>query len=273
MVVPIPGLANYLDLMRGVAFFDRFIHYAFILGAALVVVVTFRPIFPYGKTYTRGTALLKLEMPDRLAFMLVTLPPLLIFLYAHLYFPNGNLLSPASLCYVAHYVHRSLIYPWFRSSFSKRWPLESVLYHAITNTLCATIAFHQTIFGLGNMHWTLQAVLTLCFVSSAVGAALHDYRVCGLRRSGENGYQIPRGLLFKWVSGPQYLCELIQWLLFMPFLGYGFPMATFAVYHLVNITGRAEAVHEAYVRKLFKNKYPEERTPYIPLLRGSKYII
>jgi steroid 5-alpha reductase family enzyme len=174
---------------------------------------------------------------------------------------------------VGHYIHRSLIYPWFRSSFSRKWPLESVIYHAVTNCITSTIAFHGIIFAVGSLHWSIQLLLALGFVGCAVGAGIHDYKLCALRRSGDSGYQVPHGLLFQWVSGPHYLFEVIQWLFFLPFLEYGFPMATFGIYLLVNVTARAESVHDAYTKRLFRNKYPDDRTAYIPFVKNSRWLI
>jgi steroid 5-alpha reductase family enzyme len=137
----------------------------------------------------------------------------------------------------------------------------------------ATIAYHGTIFGGVAIHIAFQLLLGLAFIACAIGAGLHDYKLCKLRRSGENGYAIPHGLLFQWVSGPHYLFELLQWVAFLPFLPFGFQMATFGMFILVNVTGRAEAIHDAYVKKLFKNKYPEDRCAYIPYIKNSRYLI
>jgi hypothetical protein len=262
-----------MDLVRRVDFFDGLLRAALVVGIILMIIITFRSLFPYGKTYTRGTSVLKVEVLDRLAIMIVTVSPLLLFLYAQLYFPNGNLLNIGTLCYVCHFIHRSLIYPWFRSSFSKKWPLESVIYYTVSNLVSSTIAFHGIIFGAGQIHIAFQILAAVGFFGCAVVAGLHDYKLCALRKSGDTGYQVPHGLLFQWISGPHYLFELLEWCFFVPFLEYGFPMATFGVLFMVNLTGRAEAVHDAYTKRLFKNKYPEDRTSYIPFIKNSKFLL
>jgi hypothetical protein len=269
----IPILADYLDLIRRVDFFDGLLRATFLVALILMVLITFRSIFPYGKTYTRGTAVLKLEVTDRLAFMIATISPLLLFVYGQLYFPNGNLLNIGSLCYIAHFIHRSLIYPWFRSSFSKKWPLESLIYYTVSNIVSSTIAFHGIIFGPSSIHIAFQLLAALGFVGCAVVAGIHDYKLCALRKSGDTGYQVPHGLLFQWISGPHYLFELLQWCCFLPFLEYGFGMATFGMQCMVNLTGRAESVHDAYTKRLFKNKYPEDRTSYIPFIKNTRLLI
>lgn len=272
MVVEIPILAEFLQLCRSGSFFDQFMQISLVTSIAMMVFVTFKTI-PYGKTYTRGQSLLGVELRDRLAVILINLPGPIIFLYAQLYYPNGDVLSVPSLVYLAHYVHRALIYPWFRSSQSKPWPLESVLYFAVTNFVLGITFARALIFG-GTKHpiW-LQLILGAACVCFAIVAGIHDYYLCSLRKAGDTGYQIPKGLLFTWISGPNYLMELLEWLAYLPFLPFGFYMVVCAIWLLVNITGRAEANHDAYVKRLFKSKYPEDRCSYIPFIKNSRYII
>jgi hypothetical protein len=238
----------------------------------MMAFVTFKPI-PYGKTYTRGSSLLHTELPDRLSVILINLPILIIFVYAQLYFPNGDLFSTPSLLYIGHYVHRSLIYPFFRSTQSKPWPLESFLYFFFINTCLGTIAARGLIFGGIRLPLFIQLPLSIGFVVCAVGAGIHDYKLCLLRKSGDTGYQVPQGLLFKWVSGPNYLLELLQWIFFIWFLPIGFLMMVFGMWLLVNISGRAEWNHDAYTKRLFRNKYPEDRCPYVPFVEKSRWLI
>jgi steroid 5-alpha reductase family enzyme len=142
----------------------------------------------------------------------------------------------------------------------------------VSNFLIATIAAREVIFGGVRPPFPVQLLLAAGFVACAIGAGLHDYKLCALRKAGNTGYQVPHGLLFKWLSGPNYAFELVQWLLYLPFLPIGFLMATFAIWLMTNLTGRAEAVHDAY-KKLFKNKYPEDRWPYIPFVKNSRWLI
>ena len=272
MVVEIPVLADFLQLCRSGDFFDKFMQLALITSIAMLVFITFKAI-PYGKNYTRGTSLLRCEVRDRLAVILANLPGPVIFLYAQLYYPNGDVLSVPSLVYLAHYAHRVLVYPWFRSRQSKPWPLESVIYFAVTNFIVGITFARALIFG-GTKHpiW-LQLILAGACVCFAICAGIHDYKLCSLRTAGDSGYQIPQGLLFKWVSGPNYLMELLEWTVYLFYLPFGFYMAVTGIWLLVNITGRAEANHDAYTKRLFKSRYPEDRCPYVPFIKNSRYVI
>jgi protein-S-isoprenylcysteine O-methyltransferase Ste14 len=84
-----------------------------------------------------------------------------------------------------------------------------------------------------------------------------------LRGPGETGYKIPRGGAYTWVSCPNYLGEIVEWL--------GWALATwspaglaFAAYTAANLVPRALANHRWY-RERFPD-YPAERRAVIPYL-------
>lgn len=90
-----------------------------------------------------------------------------------------------------------------------------------------------------------------------------DNLLTGLKsRSG--GYMIPRGGLFEWVSCPNYLGEILEWL--------GWALMTwcwaglgFFVYTCANLVPRAGANHRWYLQK-FGDDYPKNRKAVIPLV-------
>jgi steroid 5-alpha reductase family enzyme len=90
-----------------------------------------------------------------------------------------------------------------------------------------------------------------------------DWLLRKLRKPGESGYSIPRGGLFRWVSCPNYLGEIIEWI--------GWAVATwslaglsFAVWTAANLIPRAWQYHRWY-RKEFPD-YPKKRKAVIPFL-------
>ena len=85
----------------------------------------------------------------------------------------------------------------------------------------------------------------------------------GLRRPGDDGYRIPRGFLYRWVSCPNYLGEILEWC--------GWALLTwspaglvFALYTMANLAPRALASHRWY-RETFAD-YPPERRALVPFL-------
>ena len=84
-----------------------------------------------------------------------------------------------------------------------------------------------------------------------------------LRRDGDSGYKIPHGGLFRWVSCPNYLGEILEWI--------GWAIATaslggwsFAAWTAANLVPRAISHHRWY-RQHFPD-YPRERKALIPWL-------
>jgi steroid 5-alpha reductase family enzyme len=90
-----------------------------------------------------------------------------------------------------------------------------------------------------------------------------DQILFGLRRPGETGYRIPQGGLYRFVSCPNYLGELIEWTGFA--IAVASPAAwTFVVWTAANLVPRAVAHHRWY-RERFAD-YPTERKALVPFL-------
>lgn len=88
-----------------------------------------------------------------------------------------------------------------------------------------------------------------------------DKVLMGLKREG-SGYKIPKGGLFEYVSCPNYLGEIVEWLgwalMTWSWAGFGFFLYTFA-----NLVPRASSNHEWYLQK-FGEDYPRKRKAVIP---------
>ena len=98
----------------------------------------------------------------------------------------------------------------------------------------------------------------------AVGMALNidsSRRLMQLNKANPDDYSIPRGGLFHWVSCPNYLGEIVEWL--------GWALLTwspaglaFAAWTMANLVPRARAHHRWY-RKRFPD-YPAGRKALVP---------
>ena len=288
MKFEIPILADFLRLCINHDFYDNVIKVVGVLVVAFFVLNSFKTV-PYGKTYTANTSILKTEVKDRLAVILINLPGLIIFTYSQIFYPNGDLFSISSLLFIGHYIHRALIYPFFRKVYSKPWPLESVLYYFVCNTITGLLTSHVLIFSGKTLNIYIQIVLALLFIAFAVAAGVHDYILCSLRSAGPQGYRIPYGYMFKYVSGPNYLFELLEWIVYFFFLPWTLQTVLIIAFYYMNITARAETNHMSYctkrkesnnfweksrVTKIFPKgtKYPEERAPWFPFVHASKFI-
>ena len=88
-----------------------------------------------------------------------------------------------------------------------------------------------------------------------------DNILFSLRKKGVQDYKIPKKGLFKWVSSPNYLGEIIEW--------FGWALATwsfaglsFAIWSLANLMPRARSNHKWYLDNF--SDYPTERKALIP---------
>lgn len=263
---------NFLQLCLDTNFFEHLIQASLVLAIISAVFATIFTI-PYGKSYRIGSAKLKIEIPDRIAFMLAHFFGFFIFICSQLYYPNGDIFSIPSCLYILHYIHRIFIYPWFRKSISKKWPLESLLFYFFSNFQIGLLISHMLIFDGKSLNIFLQIFLAILFIACACVAGFHDYYLCSLKQAGRDqfGYQIPQGFFYKWISGPNYAFEMLQWITYLPFLSWGFDFVVCGLWLLTNLASRAESNHESY-KKIFKTKYPEERTPYIPFVKDSKIL-
>jgi 3-oxo-5-alpha-steroid 4-dehydrogenase 1 len=90
-----------------------------------------------------------------------------------------------------------------------------------------------------------------------------DHILINLRKPGETGYKIPKGFLFKYVSSPNLMGELIEWIGFA-IMAWNLPALTFVVWTFANLVPRAKNHHDWYQRK-FKD-YPKERKAIFPYI-------
>jgi steroid 5-alpha reductase family enzyme len=111
-----------------------------------------------------------------------------------------------------------------------------------------------------------DAAFALGVVLFLAGLALNlhsDHLLRRLRAPGETGYKVPFGGGFAWVSAPNYLGEIIEWLGFAIAAGTLAAWA-FAVFTVANLAPRALSNHRWY-RERFPD-YPADRRALIPFL-------
>jgi 3-oxo-5-alpha-steroid 4-dehydrogenase 1 len=91
-----------------------------------------------------------------------------------------------------------------------------------------------------------------------------DHVLRNLRKPGETGYKIPRGGLFTFVSAPNLLGEVTEWIGFAV-ASWSWPAVAFALLTASNLIPRALQHHEWYTNK-FGDEYPSRRRAVIPFV-------
>eukprot|EP00939_MAST-03C_sp_MAST-3C-sp1_P001030 g1030.t1 len=171
------------------------------------------------------------------------------------------------LYFVIHYVNRTLIYPFLLRG-SK--PTSFLTIFAAT-LFCTTNGYLQcrnlTKFARYDEEWSSDFRFLFGTILFFVGMIMNnhsDHILRNLRKPGEAGYKIPRGGMFEYVSGANFLGEIVEWL--------GFAVATwtlsgfaFALCTVLNIGPRAIQHHAWYLEK-FKDTYPKHRKALVPFV-------
>lgn len=102
----------------------------------------------------------------------------------------------------------------------------------------------------------------LLFAAGMVINIITDNKLIQLRRNG-NGYSIPQGWLFRYISCPNHFGEIIEWAGFA-LVAWNFPAFSFALWTITNLLPRA-LNHHAWYKENF-DTYPKERKAVIPLI-------
>ncbi|XP_027599055.1 3-oxo-5-alpha-steroid 4-dehydrogenase 1 [Pipra filicauda] len=235
------------------------------LGAGSALLLCFIPM-PYGRYSTRRFGSL---LPARVAWALQELPSLLV--------PIGlaacggeAIAAPANRvllgCFVLHYAHRALIFP-FLIREGKPTPFVTfvlaLLFCVFNGYLQGRSLSNYATYPPG---WLKDPRFITGFIGWLLGMAINihsDHILRNLRKPGETGYKIPRGGMFEYVSGANFFGEILEW--------FGFALAcdtteslAFALCTLFILGSRARQHHQWYLEKF--EDYPKDRKIVIPFL-------
>ena len=233
--------------------------------AGIAFPILFLVTVPYGGRHTSerwGPTL-----PSRLAWFLMEVPAPIFLLLAYSWGrPAG---SPVSLLllllFLGHYAHRAILFPLRMRSTGKRTPALSAAVAFCVNVLNGTIqGLAVSRAAAYDTAWLVDPRFVVGILLFALGAAINlqsDDILRKLRPPGEHGYRIPQGGLFRFVSSPNYLGEIVQWA--------GWALATwstaglaFLLLSIANLAPRARA-NQRWYREEFPN-YPSDRKALIP---------
>ncbi len=233
--------------------------------AVLVFVILFFIPAPYGKFMRSGWGS---TIRASTAWMIMEFPSLALMIYFFLSAENKNPVHYIFLLsWLAHYSYRTFLYPFMQSGKKKPYPVSLVIMAFIFNCL-NSFSNGYGVFHLYNytsdwlLSWQFLTGLII-FILGFLINKIADRYLMRLKNGNSEGYVIPSGWLFNYVSSPHYLGEIIEWS--------GWAMMTFslsglafAVFTFANLFPRAIASHKWY-RKNFPD-YPEERKAIIPFI-------
>jgi 3-oxo-5-alpha-steroid 4-dehydrogenase 1 len=241
------------------AFFYRVVYAGFAAGLAALIALCFFPA-PYGRHSRSGWGP---AIDPRIGWIAMELPA--VATVAALFVTSDRTASLAGLVFLAmwefHYVHRAFVYPLLLRPGSARMPVSipalGIVFNLFNGYLQGGWLFRVSpryaAGWLSDPHFLSGAALFLA------GMAVNwhsDSVLRSLRKPGETEYKVPQGGFYRWVSCPNYLGEIVEWI--------GWAIATwslagtaFAFWTAANLIPRAVSHHKWY-RQHFPG-YPKER--------------
>lgn len=235
-----------------------------LFGLIIFVVLLFIPA-PYGRHTRKGWGPM---IPNRLGWIIMELPSLLAF---SLFFLFGGdrqvgIVWIFFALYVAHYINRSLIYPFRTRTSGKKMPLIIAFFAIFFNLVNGSTngIYFASFSNSYPIEWLYDARFIIGALFFATGVIINvrsDRYLLRLRKNAKNGYEIPQGGLFKYVSCPNFLGEMLEWTGFA-IMTWSPAALAFALWTIFNLVPRAYEHHRWY-RKTFPD-YPAERKAFIP---------
>ena len=171
------------------------------------------------------------------------------------------------LLWLAHYIHRTFIYPFRQSGHDKPYPVAVVSMAIVFN------CFNGFVNGYGAfsyynyspswiVSWQFITGIIL-FITGFIINKTADEKLRVMRHNSPEEYVIPEGWLFNFISSPHYFGEILEWSGWAV-LTWSMPGLVFAVFTFANLFPRAWASHIWY-RENF-SEYPKNRKAVIPFL-------
>jgi 3-oxo-5-alpha-steroid 4-dehydrogenase 1 len=235
--------------------------------AAITFPIVLNVAQPYGRHSKKNWGPM---INNRLGWFIMEMPALCIFGYFVILGANllNSIVMIAALLWGLHYIHRVLIFPFQIKTSGKKIPLVIVIFAIFFNTVNGTLngywLAHFTPEYQSEVFVNLRLLAgVFLFLSGYVINKYHDSLLIKLRAKSGKGYQIPYGGLFKYVSCPNFLGEIISWAGFA-LVTLGLPALSFLIWTLVNLTARAIDHHKWYLKEF--PEYPKERKAVFPFV-------
>ena len=238
-----------------------------VLSIVVLLILTTSNLFaPYGKMTSNAWG--STMVPARLAWVIMESPAtilctLLFLMCDHL---NSGLIVLFCI-WQFHYFYRNFIFP-FLTRHSNPMPV-SMMFSSLSFQLINIyfqagwlfVVAPKDMYASGYLQSPNFIIGFSVFIAGTIINRRSDSVLRNLRKPGETEYKIPYGGLYRFVSCPNYLGEIMIWLgwaiLLKSWVGVAFFMWTIA-----NLVPRALTSHKWYKEKF--TDYPTERKAIIP---------
>ncbi len=248
---------------------ERTIFTIFLIASFFLAVLVFAALFfvaaPYGRHSRRGWGP---AINNKVGWVIMEAPAPLVFAICFAFGSYANSLTALTFfsLWEAHYLHRAFIYPVGLRSSAKNMSLlvlsSGLVFNAVNSYLNGRYIF--TFSGgyasewLGDPRFIFGLAL---FIAGFIINRRADRTLHHLRLPGESCYKIPRGGLYRWISCPNYLGEIVTWVGWA-LATWSLPGLAFAIWTVANLAPRAYS-HHTWYQDNFAD-YPSERKALVP---------
>ncbi|KAM9317233.1 3-oxo-5-alpha-steroid 4-dehydrogenase 2 [Gastrophryne carolinensis] len=240
--------------------------FLFIIGLLFLLKQVTEPA-AYGKHVSKTANQTSILISAKCGWFIQELPsfivPSLVILYNKRCDSVGCKMLLVMFC--GHYFHRTFIYSAFTRG--RPTPLYIVISAVVFCSYNGFLQGHCMVFVATypkNWYRDIRFILGITIFFIGMSINIHsDHMLRKLRKSSEVAYKIPQGGIFYYVSGANFLGEIVEW--------FGYAIATwtlpgfaFALFTLCSIGPRAYHHHKFYQQE-FKD-YPKDRKALIPFI-------
>ncbi|MDD3776786.1 MAG: DUF1295 domain-containing protein [Actinomycetota bacterium] len=245
----------------------NFLLYAVFISALFVFLALWFIKAPYGRHYRKGWGLFTRA---RLGWIVMESPTVILMAFLFIIGnKSDNLVAIIFLAiWMSHYLQRAFVYPVLMKGGQKRFPLMVIAFALIFNLINTYINGRYLFYFAPDygLDWLTSSRFVIGLLVFLLGLAINihsDSILRELRKNNEQGYSIPHRGFFKYVSSPNYLGEIMEWIGWA-ILTWSLPGLAFAVFTIANLFPRAFSNHRWY-RNNFED-YPEHRKAIIPFI-------
>jgi len=190
-----------------------------IVSGLIVAAGVFAALFfiraPYGRYYRKGWGP---DLPNRISWLIMEAPSVVVMAAFFFTGTAPKNLPPVLffLMWEAHYIHRAFIYPFQITNHRKQWPV-AILAMGFVFNLGNSALNGRYLFSTSGGYptsWIYDPRFLAGFALFLTGFITNrwaDRVLQNLRLPGETSYKIPYGGLYRRISCPNYLGEIIEW--------------------------------------------------------------
>ena len=207
----------------------------------------------WGKTIDNKTGWFLMELPA-----LVTCPLIYFIAVEEISLSIGFV-----FIWITHYFNRTIIYPLRIKTKGKKIPIAIVASAFFFNLINGFLnGYFISLINFESLSFTYIISGLLIFIIGFYVNVSSDNKLIKLR-TNQKDYVIPKGGLFNYVSCPNFLGEIIEWLGFA-IMTLNLGSTSFLIWTICNLIPRSKAHHKWYKENF--EKYPTTRKAVIPYL-------